>query len=109
MAPEVCRITLVSSDESAMNSARTPSSVNYVPDVANGVWFALVLIATSSATGSAVLRYRLYEIDLIINRTLAYGVLTGTLALVCFGAWRVRKLSSALSQAKKSSSPNLPL
>ncbi len=37
------------------------------------------------AVGFAVLRYRLYEIDIIINRTLVYGSLTISLALVYVG------------------------
>ena len=36
--------------------------------------------------GIAITRYRLYEIDLLINRTLVYGPLTATLVALYFGA-----------------------
>jgi len=41
--------------------------------------------AVPIAVGFAVLNYRLYEIDLIINRTLVYGTLTITLVVLYFG------------------------
>jgi hypothetical protein len=38
------------------------------------------------AIGIAVLKYRLYDIDILINRTLVYGSLTATLVALYFGA-----------------------
>jgi hypothetical protein len=38
-----------------------------------------------SAVGIAILKYRLYDIDIIINRALVYGSLTATLVLIYVG------------------------
>src|SRR5215211_1368856 len=49
---------------------------------------ALVLIGLAGipiAMGIAITRYRLYEIDTLINRTLVYGALTATLVALYFG------------------------
>ena len=52
--------------------------------VASGVLFAAVL-AMPASVGVAVLRYRLYDIDRVISRTLAYAIITGLLAGVYAG------------------------
>jgi hypothetical protein len=59
--------------------------VGYLPEIVSNVLFGVVLIALPTAIGIAVLRYRLYDIDLVINRTLVYGPLTAMLALFYLG------------------------
>src|SRR5215208_5422338 len=48
-------------------------------------YFTVASEAVPIAIGIAILRYRLYDIDLLINRTLVYGSLTATLVALYFG------------------------
>ena len=57
-----------------------------LPGVVSGLLLVWLLLGLPAAIGIAVLRYRLYDIDLVINRTLVYGSLTAALVLVYVGS-----------------------
>jgi hypothetical protein len=57
----------------------------YIPVLIGAVGVAGASIGIPVTIGIAMLRHRLYDIDILINRTLVYGLLTSTLALVYFG------------------------
>jgi hypothetical protein len=49
------------------------------------ILFPVALLPIPLSIGFSILRYRLYDIDVLINRTLVYGSLTVSLALLYFG------------------------
>ena len=59
--------------------------VDLLPAPVDGIVSAAPIVFLPVAAGIAILRYRLYDIDRLINRTLVYGLLTALLAGVYAG------------------------
>jgi hypothetical protein len=55
-------------------------------DSVSGILMNLLLLCVPLGLGVAILRYRLFDIDVIIRKTLQYTVVTALLLLVYFGA-----------------------
>ena len=60
------------------------------------------ILGVPTAVGIAILRYRLYGIDILINRTLVYGSLTAMLVVVYFGGIVVMQRFFVLLTGEKS-------
>jgi hypothetical protein len=74
--------------------AASGSVLTYTVSEAIGAWwlelagfvvFIAALVGLPASVGIAIVRYRLYDIDRIINRTLVYGALTVALVALYFG------------------------
>ena len=73
----------------------TLADLTPIPMLAWDLLWGVAVLAVPVAIGLSVLRYRLYEIDRIVSRTVTYLLVVGLLGLVFFGA--VTLITSFLS------------
>ena len=67
-----------------LSSGSAPAQVLWVELFTLLAWLGIVALPLS--VGIAILRYRLWDIDIIIRKTLLYSILTGLLAMTYFGS-----------------------
>ena len=76
----------------AMSLALLTTAIALATDTGPSVGALIALLYALAASlvpvsmGVAILRYRLYDIDVILNRALVYGVTTATIAVTFFGS-----------------------
>jgi GAF domain-containing protein len=67
-------------------SLREPGSARWIFQTAGQFVFSITLVLVPLFLLIAVLRYRLWDVDILINRTMVYGLLTSVLAIVYFAS-----------------------
>lgn len=71
---------------SALYPPWQPSGARVFALIVTTIVYAVGYGGFALATAFSILRYRLWDIDLVVRRTLVYGALTGLLALLYWGA-----------------------